>query len=78
MELPNRVFNQMFVVVMLALISATFLVYSAKIDSTNFENIVVWVVGLFVVGNVGDGAAKGWMTSFFAKKEEVTNAKPHS
>lgn len=56
-----------FIATLVALLCTTGLVYANKIGAANFEQIVIWVTGVFVAG----GASDMWAQHYSAAKAKV-------
>ena len=60
----EKLASRRFIVAILVLLISTALVYTGKIEAANFENIVVWISGIYIVGKpVGDIMTKMISTS---------------
>ena len=49
-SMMKRLAERRFIVAMLVLGMAALMMYTGKIEAGNFENIVVWISGLYIVG----------------------------
>ena len=54
----EKLIEKRFVITLVAVLVSTFLVYAGKLNPANFEQIIVWVVDMFVVGGASDAWAK--------------------
>ncbi len=60
----DKLLEKRFIATIVALLAATGMLYANRIGAPNFEQIVIWVVGLFVAG----GASDTWAQYYSAIK----------
>lgn len=66
--LEKNLIEKRFIAVLLAIFATTGLVYAKRLGADNYEQIIIWVVGLFVAG----GASDTWAQYYSAMKSKVT------
>lgn len=68
--LEKNLIEKRFIATLVAILCATGLTYANRIGAANFEQIVIWVTGVFVAG----GASDVWATYYGAAKAKVSGA----
>lgn len=69
--LEKNLIEKRFIAVLVAILCTTGLVYANKLGAGNFEQIVIWIVGLFVAGGASDTWAQHYGGSLFAPKAKT-------
>ena len=70
--LEKNLIEKRFIATLVALLCATGLTYANKIGAANFEQIIIWVTGVFVAG----GASDVWATYYgIAKVKKPADTK---
>lgn len=65
--LEKNLIEKRFIATLVAILCTTGLVYANKVGAANFEQIIIWVVGLFVAG----GASDTWAQYYSASKPKT-------
>ena len=68
--LEKNLIEKRFIAVLVAILSTAGLVYANKLGAGNFEQIIIWVVGLFVAG----GASDTWAQYYGAMKSKISTS----
>lgn len=61
--LEKNLIEKRFIATLVALIGTMVLVYANKLGAANFEQIIIWVTGMFVVGGASDVWAQYYAVS---------------
>ena len=67
--LEKNLIEKRFIAVLVAIIGTSLLVYTGKLGAANYEQIIIWVVGLFVAG----GASDTWAQYYGAMKSKISS-----
>jgi hypothetical protein len=73
--LEKNLIEKRFIATLVAILCTTGLVYANKVGAANFEQIIIWVVGLFVAGGTSDTWAQYYGT---VKVKAIAAATPPS
>jgi type IV secretory pathway VirB2 component (pilin) len=52
--LEKNLIEKRFIATLVAIIATSLLVYTGKLGAANYEQIIIWVVGVFVAGGASD------------------------
>lgn len=67
----NKLIEKRFIAVLLAILTTAGLTYVNRLGAANFEQIIIWVVGLFVAG----GASDTWAQYYSTAKAKIASSK---
>lgn len=62
----DKLIEKRFIAVLVAMLAATGMLWANRIGAPNFEQIIIWVTGLFLAGSTSDK----WASSVMQKKDQ--------
>lgn len=65
--MERKLLEKHFIVVLIAILATSGLLWGGHLQAGNYEQIIIWVVGLFVAG----GAAEKWAEFYNPTKKTV-------
>jgi len=71
----NSIFEKKMIVALVAILGTFFLGWHGKMDVANIENVLVWVAGVFILGEASADWAKWFMTGQATSSQSQINNK---